>query len=56
MTNRAAPKVIEVTIDAEGLISPCLCRFPPHLPVCRLEVLLARMERPRDLFRNIKVS
>lgn len=51
----ATPKVVEVTIDAEGLISPCLCRYPPHLPACRLGVLLARMERV-DLFRNVKIS
>lgn len=44
-------KVVKVTIDAEGLISPCLCRYPPHLPICRLGVLLARMEKPKHPFR-----
>ncbi len=51
----ATPKVVEVTFDAEGLMSPCPCRHLPHLPICRLGVLLARMERV-DLFRNVKIS
>lgn len=49
----SGPKVVEVTIGADGLMSPCCCRFPPHLPVCRLGVLLARMERPA--LQNIKI-
>lgn len=51
MTSNDPPPPAEVATDDEGLISPCLCRYPPHLPICRLGVLIARMERPKDLFR-----
>jgi hypothetical protein len=48
-----APAPAEPAIDDEGLISPCLCRYGAivHAQYCRLGVLLARMERPKDLFR-----
>lgn len=34
----------------------CFCPASYHAPYCRIGVLLARMERPRDLFRITNMS